>query len=155
MPNCQIYVTLPESKKEFLITTRSDRKCISKNYLKTVLVSKVVCTQGTFAILDVTTFHSHLHCYLLVSLVSYQQSCDFSTEKGKLAFEILKWWLYQHTVETHDRHFSWNIQKSSRQHAFCSWQQYCFSLSFDQKNSSTSCSQFQINISLSSSNFKG
>lgn len=154
MPNCWIYVTLPESKKESLVTNWSDRKCISKNYLKTVLVSKVVCKQDIFAIVDATIFHTHLHYYFLVSLVSYKQSCNFSTEKGKLEFQILKLWLYQHTVETHDRHFSWTIQNSSRQHAFCSWQKYCFSLSFDQKNSSTSCSQFQINISLSSSNFK-
>lgn len=154
MPNCWVYVTLPESRKEFLITTQSDRKCISKNYLKTVFVSEVVCKQGIFAILDVTTFHTYFHYYFLVSLILYQQSWDFSTEKGKLAFEILKLRLYQHRVETHDMRFSWNIQNCSRQHAFCSWQQYCFSLSFDQKNSSTSCSQFQINISLSSSNFK-
>lgn len=117
MPNCWIYVTLPRSKNEFLTTAQSDRKCISKNYFKTVLRKQSCLQQGVFAILDETTFHTYLHYYFFVSLVSYKQRCDFSTEKGKLASEILKLWLYQHTVETHDRHFSWNIQNNNRQHA--------------------------------------
>lgn len=56
--------------------------------LKKIFVSKVVCKQIPFAIIDATTFHSHLHCYFKVLLGMYQQDCDFSTTGAKLAFEI-------------------------------------------------------------------
>lgn len=90
MHNCWIYVTLPESKEMFLITSWPEWKYISDitfKQLKKIFVSKAVSKQCIFAMLYATTFHNHLH-YFYVSLLMYQQGCDFSTREGKLEFEI-------------------------------------------------------------------